>query len=129
MILSSNTGGTKQRMLCQVTSIVSKHTLCMDGMSRHVRVVRRFGNNINTGHVSHGLVCDILPRPLGLDGSHILEADAVNMPPVKMATDCELPVGPLGEAKGDAAENQGGDGAQLPAEEVEPEADADRLPE
>lgn len=40
-----------------------------------------------------------------------------------MATACCLPV----EADSEAAENQGGDRAHLPAEEDEPGADADML--
>ena len=48
------------------------------------------------------------------------------MLPMEMAIDRVLPVGPLGEANGEAAENQEGDGAQQPAEEVELGADADR---
>ncbi|XP_067931421.1 uncharacterized protein [Watersipora subatra] len=99
---------TKQWTLGQVTSVVSKHAVCLDGMPRHVRDVRqrRYGNDIG--------------------GNHFPETDAINMLPVELAIDPVLPVGPISEVDEEAAENQGGDGAQLPAEEVELEANVDR---
>ena len=51
---------TKQWTLGQATSIVFKHTVCVNIMPRHERDVRqrRYDNDRDTGHVSHGLVSD-----------------------------------------------------------------------
>ena len=43
---------TKQWMPSKVTRIVSKHTVCADGMPRHVRDIRRQCSGIGRG--SHG---------------------------------------------------------------------------
>ena len=91
-------------MLGQVTSVVSKHTMCVDDMPRHVRDVRqqRYGNDRGTGHVSYRLVSDIQPRLVGAGGNHFPEANSVDMQSLEKATVRVLPVGLLGEANGEA---------------------------
>ena len=65
---------TKQWMPGKVTRIVSKHTVCMDGMPRHVRDIRQQCSGVHRG--SHGRlqVDDLRGRSVAIEPLGVLFA-------------------------------------------------------